>query len=521
MRLFRMNFGQTRLRLVQAGVALAAAALFAGCGNNYRPVVTPINPSGPAPQPSSYVVVVSAPSPDTPGIATIVDYSGDSVMAESPIGIGPTTFTLDATGSTGYTINSDHTLTNFPISVTGGGSLQPKNVNYTTLPTDADPVNLFSPTSGLWAADLNGDITDVFTGSPETFLRSIPLAPTPVMVAGTGSASERYFGISQGHHQAGGAPVAGPADVDCNLSPTTVGVNGEVDAIEISSTTISSEIPVGQCPVYAIESSDTRRLFVLNRGSDTITVINTQNNTLDSCTGLINQAGQPVTCRPTLPLSLTAVTNTGITPPNGTVGMGNVAGPVYAEYNTATGQLIVADYDGGTISIIDVSLDEYGNDSATFGTTYTVKVGQSSTPYPASVTVVADASGNLRAYTANQAESTVTIVNLSSHTVEKTLVVTGYPRNVVSTQNSTFGKVYVASPNSPFLTIIRTDQDIVDTALDLSSGNIVDVRVSTQNAVSGNNNTVSRIPGHGQPCNLPPTVMTAPYTLTDCQRQPK
>ena len=84
-----MNSGQARVRLVQAGAALVAAALVAGCGNAYRPVVTPVNPSGPAAQPSSYAVVVSAPSPTTPGIATIIDYSGDTVMADAPIGPGP------------------------------------------------------------------------------------------------------------------------------------------------------------------------------------------------------------------------------------------------------------------------------------------------------------------------------------------------------------------------------------------------------------------------------------------------
>ncbi len=34
-----------------------------------------------------------------------------------------------------------------------------------------------------------------------------------------------------------------------------------------------------------------------------------------------------------------------------------IAGPVYAEYNAATSQLVVANYDGGTISVIDVSLE--------------------------------------------------------------------------------------------------------------------------------------------------------------------
>jgi len=61
MRLFFMNSGHTRLRLVQACVAVAAVSLIAGCGNSYRPVVTPVNSSGPAAQAQSYAVVVSAP----------------------------------------------------------------------------------------------------------------------------------------------------------------------------------------------------------------------------------------------------------------------------------------------------------------------------------------------------------------------------------------------------------------------------------------------------------------------------
>jgi YVTN family beta-propeller protein len=166
-------------------------------------------------------------------------------------------------------------------------------------------------------------------------------------------------------------------------------------------------------------------------------------------------------------------------------------------------------------------LDEYGNDSSTFGTTFTIPLSNNpASMNPASVTVLYDGS---RAYTANQSDQTVTIVNLSSHTVEKTLPVSGHPRTVVSTQNSTQGKVYVASPDSDVLTLIRTDQDIVDTTL-LLQGNVVDVRVSSQNGKGGNNNNVSRIPGYGQPCNLPPSVEPAPTgaqtALQVCQQMP-
>jgi DNA-binding beta-propeller fold protein YncE len=173
---------------------------------------------------------------------------------------------------------------------------------------------------------------------------------------------------------------------------------------------------------------------VLNRDSDTITVINTQDDTLDDNCPAKNQAGQPIHC-----------------PPNGTLQLPAGAGPVDAEFNLATSQLVVANYDGGTISVIDASMDEYGNDSPTFGTTFTIPVGNN----PASVTVLYDGS---RAYAANQTDQTVSIVNLSSHTLEKTLSVTGHPRTVVSTQNSTQGKVYVAAPDTNILTIIRDRQ---------------------------------------------------------------
>jgi YVTN family beta-propeller protein len=481
MSLFSKGLGRAYAPVIYATLALAIGVLADGCGAGYRPVVTPINPSGPPPQPTSYVAVVSSPAPTSPGVATIIDYSGDTIAAQSPIGVGPLSFSLDQTGSTGYTYNSDGTVTNFPVSA----NLQQKNVTVTTLPSTAVPVNTFSPSAGLWMTDLNGNLVDVFTGSPQTFKLSIPVAPTPVMLMGTAVIGQRNYVITQG-------AVTDP--MECNVSPAT-GPLGEADSIETSNDTISARIPLGKCPVYAVQTPDGKRLFVLNRGSDTITVINSQNNTLNACTPFQNQNGQTVTCHPILPLSTTA----GLAGPNAPA----VAGPVYGEYNAATNQLIVANYDGSTVNVIDVSLDEFGNDSATFGTTFTIPVGRN----PASVTVLYDGS---RAYTANQTDQTVTVVNLLSHTVQKAVPVTGHPRTVLSTQNSLYGKVYVVSPDSPYLTILRTDQDIVDATV-LVQGNILDARVTTQNAVSGNPNTTSRKPGFGQPCYLPGTAATASY----------
>jgi YVTN family beta-propeller protein len=496
-----MNFCQARWRLVQAGVAFAAVSLFAGCGNNYRPTVVPISSAGPAPQVSSYAVVVSSTSATAPGYATVIDYSGDSIMATAPIGPGPTAFTMSSSGANGYTYNSDGTLSQIPIS----SNLQKKLVLSSPIPHTAELVNLFSPFAGVWAADLCGTVScqpdmDVFIGNPMSIVYNIPLAQTPVMMVGSGSAGGRYFSISQG---------AVPSSIACNARPSASNVVpfGVVTSIENTNYTVDPAITVGKCPVYAAETTDGARLFVLNRGSDTISVINSLNDALDENCPATNQDGQKINC-----------------PLNGTLQLPAGSGPVYAEYNTNTNQLVVANYDGGTITVIDAGLDQYGNDSPTFGTMYTIPVGKN----PASVTVLYDGS---RAYVANQTDQTVSIVNLSSHTLEKTLPVTGHPRTVVSTQNSTQGKVYVASPDSDVLTIIRTDQDIVDTIIPMV-GNIVDVRVTSQNgalasvtSISGSANLVSRVPGFGQPCNVPlsefdpATNPTAASGLANCRVQ--
>jgi hypothetical protein len=534
MSLFPSNARAMRVRIMQVGAAGIAATMIAGCGSTYRPVVTPLNPNGPPAQVQSYAVVVSSPSPTAPGVATVLDYAGDTVLVQAQIGPGPLDFAVNESGSFGYTVNSDGTLTNFPISQTDP---QEKHITYSTLPTTAQVVGLFAPVAGLWGADLTGNNIDVLTSSPETYKLSIPVAPTPISVSGPGFGGQHLYSLSLNSST---TPLGSAITYDnmiCNTAPSTASQTGEADSLELASYTVSAQIPLGKCPVYGIQSSDNRRFFVLNRGSDTVTVINSQNNTIDACSPFTNQNGQLVTCHPTLPLSTTALAATGITPPNCNLaadptcgGMTTTAGPVYAELNAATSQLVVSNYDGGTVSIIDVSLDQYGNDSPTFGTTFTVHVGNTATPNPASVTVLYDGS---RAYTANQGDcapdcttspnGTVSIVNLSSHTLEKTLSVTGLPRTVVSTQNSLYGKVYVAAPNTPYVTIVRTDQDIVDTTV-LVQGNVVDVRTTTQNGVSGNANNTSRRPGAGQPCYLPPALETAQYgagyTLADCQTLP-
>ncbi len=136
---------------------------------------------------------------------------------------------------------------------------------------------------------------------------------------------------------------------------------GQVQSIEISTVTISRTLPVGVCPVYGIASSDNNRVYILNRGSGTVTVINSPFNELDTTPN--RQNFDSATGTLTLP------------PPTGVAATAFKAGPVFADYYAPASQLVTANYDSNTITIINVSLDQYGNDSALFGQAVTVPVG--------------------------------------------------------------------------------------------------------------------------------------------------
>lgn len=484
------SFRHRRPFAVSLGFALIvgiASMMAAGCGNQYRPVITPIQPTGPAQEPSAEAVIVSQPgfapfasgtigpcsstTYGTPSIITVLDFSGDSVEAQADGGYGPIGFSLEVGGANIYAPNCDGTLTTALSTPT---QLKSSNVQTSTLLPGSEPTNTLPIGANLYVTEigLHGPtclVTNCVAQMTSTGIQSlrqeIPVAPSVINLTGF-SSSQRIYAISQGN--SGGGPQ--PAWGDC-ANPSSVTVDGEADAIETSTNTVSARLPLGVCPVYGFTTPDTLRSFIMNRGSGTVTVINAQLNAIDPVNG------------------------------NGTITVG--AGPVYADYYREGQLLVTANYDSNTISIIDVSLDVYGNDSSTFGKVLaTVPVGL----HPVEVTVLQDGS---RVYVANQGDiaagtpGSVSVVNLTNYTVEKTIPLTSNPHAIVSIYNYPIGKVYVTSQNSPYLTIIRTDSDIVSATPELQ-GNILDIRVSAEYPGQSTNGSAnyqieSRSVGSGAP----------------------
>ena len=460
----RRHTGRLSVLLIAAASLLAAG----GCGSSYRPVVTAINPVGPAAQPTKYALAVSQPTATGPGLITLTDFAGDTVLNTTSIGSGPfflNTDTLVGTNSvgTGYTLNRDTTLNTFSITP----ALIASQVLNATLAPGGNPNSLVSfVNSGGTGASVyvtlpaRSSVAQLArTNTGLTQVQEIPVPANPVYTVGVLNAP-RVYTLSQG--------VAG-------------GV-GQATAIETANqiNTVSNTIPVGRAPVYGVMTADARRAFVMNQGDGTVSVINSQTN-------------QPDTPIATVPVGVA---------------------PVWADLAPTRNELIVLNAGDGTgpgsVSVVSIPLCsatalatnpncDPANpiDAVGFGTVLaTIPVGVS----PSVIAVLQDGT---QAFVANTGSSvpcpptgtaagdlpvtaipptvcgTVSVINLETNTVVATVTVAGQPMFLAATTGTPTGKVYVTSTQTSLMTVLRTDTDAVQTYVDLQ-GRGQQVRLTAQ-----------------------------------------
>ena len=455
-------------RILAATTVAAGITLLAGCGNQYRPVVSSINPVGPAAQPEKFAVVISSPLSPTvptmgtsgPGLVTIADFAGDTILDTTALGTDPQYLMLDVGGATAYVINGDSTLNSF----SGFASLIASSVNLSTVPAGATPTSIYPQGTELYITQ-----PGLSTVGQYTTTRGVPAInselPTgtgkPVYTVGSPNGTRAYALVQNG-------PAAA----------------GYVSAIETGTNTISAQIPVGINPVYGVMSVDTsqstppaRRAFILNNGSNTVSVINAQTNAPDTFTA--SSAG-PSTIQ---------------------VGVA----PVWADLVPTRNEVVVANAGNGTtpgsVTVISIPLCSQATiasnpncdpanpvDAAGFGTVLaTIPVGIN----PVVIAALADGS---QAYVANAGNiaagipGSVSVINLLTNTVIATLpgsnstnpndtLIHGHPNFLAVSNGTPTGKVYVTAGDSTDLTIIRTDIDTVQSHLGLQGYGVM-VRTS-------------------------------------------
>ena len=168
-----------------AGYIFSAVVLSSliGCGNTYRPVVSAINPVGPAGQPQKYAVAVASAPNGQPGLMTLVDFAGDTILVTPNVGVNPYYLAVDSGGTTGFTLNGDGTLTSFDISP----SLMTNQVLQTTLLPGANPASLFSSAGNTYIAEPGRNSVAVLKGSPPALQQELPVAANPLYVVGVGA----------------------------------------------------------------------------------------------------------------------------------------------------------------------------------------------------------------------------------------------------------------------------------------------------------------------------------------------
>ena len=264
---------------------------------------------------------------------------------------------------------------------------------------------------------------------------------------------------------AGAAPNFVHSTEIANMYVSMPGLNS-VGVISVGANVLKATVPVGANPVGLAETSDGKHLYSVNNGDNTVTGINTQNDTVSP--GSPIHVGVSPVWAVVSSAGLVYVLNSGdgtisvIQPgPDVVVATLTVApGANYEFFDSRLNRLYVTNPVANTVTIFDLS----ASPNALLAT---VPVA----PGPLSVTALADGT---RAYAVSSqvsggaAVATVSVINTTSNTVSKTIAlpavapgaICASARFRVSTASSADStKVYVANCDAGGTSVIRTSND--------------------------------------------------------------
>lgn len=409
-------------RNTAATLLIVSAALLAGCGNAYRSTIGTNNPVPVPNQPEYLPVVLSSAGTfsqgtvtlfDSPGEATILDLSGDTVVDIVNVGIAPIALAEGTNGAIGYSIDLGATVSPFQGQVSSFGiapNIRTPQVSTTSLnaagstifapvaPTQPTPCSAATPPPAVFANGSLIYVTQTATPTPGQYY----ILPLSANISGTGvPALEQPFQVS---------------GMVTNFTGLTGGTttyaierdSGTVDAIGISPTSTPptpyflAKFGGFTSPTFGVTSVNGHRVFILNCDG-TVTPINTQSNTLMT-SNIISILPAP--------------------------GQATAGAPIWGDYYNGGNLLVTANTTGpstpGSVSVINAS-----ENAQNFGVVLgTAPVGNN----PSGVAVLQDGT---RAYVSNEGDDlktptvngakvdcnckSVSIVSLTSDTTVKTV----------------------------------------------------------------------------------------------------
>jgi YVTN family beta-propeller protein len=386
---------------------LSLGLFYNGCGDVFRPVQTPVFQPGGDPQRQRHALVVSS-NGTNPGAAVIIDVSGDTNVA---------TFS-------GLT----HGMGQNPVYAINSGG-----INY-VVDRDDDSVSSFIlPTPGF-SSDLSRNIITLPAGARPVFAAA---AQGKVFVADSGTngvaviSGNSFFPpeIPVGANPVAAHPVALVATPDGTKLYCVNKGDNSVSVIFPATNQRVATIQVDSSPVWGAVSADGSRVFVLNQGANSVSVINTSTDAVvPNSTNPCGSATSPFTC------------TFSVAPE-----------PNYIVYQASLNRVYVTSPGSNTLSIIDSNmiLNSAGTPQA-----ISLAGAPCNGQHAISVTALADGT---RAYVADDASNSVCVLDTSNNTFTKSILVGTAPVFIASDSDST--RVYTANSGSGDVSIIQTSTD--------------------------------------------------------------
>jgi len=253
----------TLLRVGRMVAVLAVVVAEFGCGDTFRPVVTPINSIPPNPSSLHYALVLSSNGvcnppavnqPCDPGASTRIDVSGDTEVGSALVGLNPVHAVLSISGAAVYVANQLEDS----ISVYDPSGINP--VSTVSLPVGSAPV--FVATTQVLTVYVansgNGTVSVVAAGS-NVVTNTIAVGLDPDALAVMPNGQKLYVA----NHGTGANPV-----------------NGSVLSVNTVDNSVNSPLaPPGgsswNAPTWIVARSDNARVYVLDQGTGTVAAIAT------------------------------------------------------------------------------------------------------------------------------------------------------------------------------------------------------------------------------------------------------
>ena len=282
----RMQFSGLPRRAIVYRIAfvLLLSLIGTGCGDIFRPVANPIPGPAPDPQNFHFAIVASQNAPGNPGSGMQIDVSGDTNIGTVPagslgvaaVGQGPQgpvhAAILSPGGNRVYLANgTDDTVTTFSPASTFSAIGKATTI---TLPTDANPVFVHSTESKA-----------MYVANNPVLPRSSPPCPGTSFVAVINTASEVVTNFICVGLQA--AVLAETPDGH-KLYSVDKG-SGSVTAINTVDQTVNKTIAGFNGLVWAVASLDSTKLYVLDQSG--LSVIDTTSDTLIPASSVSLAAG--------------------------------------------------------------------------------------------------------------------------------------------------------------------------------------------------------------------------------------